>query len=98
MSVVFVASRVFLLLQQVGVPRCGVQASDCRGFSPCRALAGLAVVCAGVVAPWHVGSFQIGIKPVSPALADRSLSTPPPGKSYSSILNTQISTTTMLGV
>ena len=34
----------------------------------------------GPAAPWHVGSSGPGIKPVSPALAGRLLSTAPPGK------------------
>ena len=34
----------------------------------------------GLVAPWHVGSPRQGIKPVSPALQGRFLTTRPPGK------------------
>jgi len=35
-----------------------------------------------LVVPWHVESSWTGIEPVSLALASRSLSTVPPGKSW----------------
>ena len=35
---------------------------------------------AGLVAPWHVGSSQTRIEPLSPALVSRFLSTVPPGE------------------
>ena len=71
---------------------CGVRASHCSGFSRCGAQA--LVAWASVVAAhglsscgaqvqlalsmWHLPSP--GIEPMSPALADRLLTTGPPGK------------------
>ena len=48
---------------------CGVQAAHCNGFSHCGTSA-LArrlqyLWCVGLVAPWHVGSSQTRVKPMS---------------------------------
>ena len=78
----------FLQLWRVGATfLCGSQASQCSGFSYCRAWApehrlSINSCGTGLVAPWHVETSQgPGIKPTSPALAGRFLTTRPPGKS-----------------
>ena len=75
---------VFLRLRQVGASlRCGAWSSSCSGFSCCGALAleqGLGSCDAQpLVAPWNLP--ELGIKPMSPALAGKFLSTVPPGRS-----------------
>ena len=76
----------FLWLRQVGVLSsrwCVV--SHHSGFSRCRAqtlgCTGSEVWCTGLVASRHVDLPRPGIEPLSPALAGRSLTTGPPGKS-----------------
>jgi len=80
----------FLELQQVGGGQLLFVAvhrlSHCAGFSGCEAwaLGAQALVAAArrissCGAWWHVESTRPGIEPVSPALADRFLSTVPPG-------------------
>ena len=39
-------------------------------------------VAQGLVAPWHVESSQLGIKPMFPALAGIFLTSGPPGESF----------------
>ena len=69
-----------------GAPlHCSVQASPCRGFSCCRAQAvghvGFSSCHAwGLLLPNMWTLLRSRIKPVSPALADRFLSTVLPGK------------------
>ena len=53
----------------------------------------------GLGAPWHMSNFPgLGIKPVSPALAGRFLSTIQPGKSEYGLLNQIISVLKLLRV
>ena len=80
----------------------GLQASHCGGSSSFRALPlgragpssrsqglerrGSVVVAKGLVAPWQKESFPARIKPKSPTLAGRFLTTEPPGKPLPSYL------------
>ena len=71
---------------------CSARASRCRDSSCGRARAlecpasvvpgmGSVIVAQGLVAPWHVESSQLGIKPMFPALAGIFLTSGPPGES-----------------
>ena len=63
---------------------CGAESSHCSGFSCCRAWALKRRLsscgCLSLVAPWHVGSFQIRDEPMFPALQGGFLTTGPTGK------------------
>ena len=83
---VFVAACWLSLIVARGVlSSCGAQASHCHGCSHCRAQApgnGLCSCGAQAQLPHHRWSLpRPGIKPVSPALAGRFLTTGLPGKS-----------------
>ena len=76
----------FLQLQPAGAPLgCGARASHCSGFSCCRAWAlECELSSCGSGAQLLHSMWDLpgpGIKPVSPALTGRLLSTAPPGKS-----------------
>ena len=61
-----------------GFSCCGAQALVCKGFSSCSTQAQL---------PFGLWDLpRLGIKPVSPALAGRFLTTGPPGKSKFALL------------
>ena len=59
---------------------CRAQALEYPGFSSSRN--GLSGCGTGLIAPWHVESSQLGIKPMFPALADIFLTRGPPGESF----------------
>ena len=79
----------FLQLLRAGATlHCGVRASHCGGFSCCDARASIVVVrglsSCGAGAQLFCSMWDLpgpGLKPMSPALAGRFLTTAPPGKS-----------------
>ena len=87
LSWIFIAMRGLSLVVGRGAIHCGVQVSHCGGFSCCREqgyrCTGFSSCDTQAYLLHSMWDFPgPGIKPVSPALAGRFLTTRPPGKPY----------------